>query len=78
MAKRIDCGVRERASNEVECKVEVCEGEECEEQTEELVHEFNVEKDLACNGVVCVPDLLEMNQRINGSEESSIEPTATL
>jgi hypothetical protein len=44
----------------------------------ELVDEFDVEEDLAPDGVVGRPDLLEMKQRVYGSEESTVEPTSTL
>lgn len=42
VTKGVDCGVRKRASHEVEGEIEVGKGEESEEQLDELVNEFNV------------------------------------
>ena len=45
---------------------------------DELVDEFNVEEDLAPDGVVRRPYLLEMEKRIDRSEEGTVQPTSTL
>ena len=43
-----------------------------------MVDEFDVEKDLAADGVVSVPDLAEVDERVNSCEEGAIEPATTL
>jgi hypothetical protein len=43
-----------------------------------LVDEFDVEKDFSSKGVVGVPNLFEVDKGVDGSEESSVEPTPTL
>jgi hypothetical protein len=45
---------------------------------DELVHEFDVQEDFAPDGMVGRPNLLEVEQGIDGGEESTIEPAATL
>lgn len=47
MSKGIKIWIRQSPRDEVECEVEVCEREVCEEERDELVKEFNMEKDLA-------------------------------
>ena len=78
MAEGINSGVGERAGNEVECQVEVGEGEVGEEELDELIHEFDVEEDLATDCVVCMPDLTEVDEGVDGCEEGTIEPTSAL
>lgn len=39
------------------CRV-TYQGEKCEKQANELIHEFNVQKNLAANSMICLPDLL--------------------
>ena len=60
VAEWIDFGIRQRAGNEVEGEVEVGQREEGEEQLHELVDELDVQQDLARNGMVGSPDLLEV------------------
>jgi hypothetical protein len=43
-----------------------------------LVDEFDVRQDLANYGVVGLPDLAEVNQRVDGFEEGTVEPAAAL
>ena len=50
----------------------------CEQQANKLVDEFDVQKDLPCNSVIRMPDLLEMDKRVHRSEESSIQPSSSL
>jgi hypothetical protein len=52
--------------------------EECEEQIDKLVYEFNVQQHLAPEGVIGRPNLPEVEQRIDGSKEGTIEPSSTL
>ena len=78
MAEWIDAVVGQRAGDEVEGQVEVGEGEEGEEEGDELIEEFDVEQDFAREGVVSLPDLLEVDQGVDGGEEGSIEPTTAL
>lgn len=60
MTEGIHVWVCERAGDEVEREVEVGEGEEREHELHELVDEFDVEEDLAPEGMVGRPDLLEV------------------
>lgn len=76
--ERVDDRVGETTSNKVESEVEVGEREEGEEQLQELVEELDVEQDLAGDGVVGVPDLLEVDQRVDGGEEGSVQPSSAL
>jgi len=78
VAKGIEFRVRERASDEVECQVEVCEGEVGEAEGDELVDEFDVEQDFAPERVVRVPDLFEVEEGVDGGEEGAVEPAAAL
>ena len=78
VAERVDSWVSERTGNEVKGQVEVGQGEVGEAERNELVNEFDVEEDLAGNGVVRGPDLAEMDEGIDGSEESAIEPAPAL
>ena len=77
-AERVEEGVGEGAGDEVECEVEVCEGEICEEEGDELVEEFNVQEDFTDEGMVRGPDLAKVNERVDGSEESTVEPATAL
>ena len=76
--ERVDLGVREAARDEVEGEVEVGQREEREEELDELVHEFDVQQDLARDRVVGCPYLLEVNEGVNGCEESTVEPSSSL
>jgi hypothetical protein len=78
VTERIDGRVGERAGDEVEGEVEVGEGKERKEQRDELVDEFDVEEDLASDGVVGFPDLPEMDEGIDGSKEGSVKPAPAL
>jgi hypothetical protein len=78
VAEWIDLGVGQRARDEVEGQVEVGEREEGEEQRDELVHEYDVQENLARQRVVGLPDLPEMGQRVDGGEEGPIEPAMAL
>jgi hypothetical protein len=78
VAEGIEFWVGERTGDEVEGQVEVGEREECEQKLHELVDEFDVEQDLTPDGVVGRPDLLEVEERVHGSEEGTVEPTSTL
>ena len=49
-----------------------------EEELDELVDELDVGEDFAADGMVCSPDLSEMHQRVDSSEECSVEPSSTL
>ena len=52
--------------------------EERKEQVDELIHEFDVQKNLSYQGMIRGPHLSKVEERIHGSEESSIEPTPAL
>ena len=78
MTKRVDGRVRERASDEVESQVKVGKGEVCEEEVDELVDEFNVEEYLPADGVISMPDLAEVDERVDGCEEGAVEPPSSL
>ena len=43
-----------------------------------MVDEFDVEKNLAANSVVGTPDLAEVDERVDSSEEGAVEPTTAL
>lgn len=62
MTERVYSWIRERTGNEVEGEVEVGQGEEGKQKTDELVDKFNVKKDLPPKGMVCLPDLFEVNK----------------
>jgi hypothetical protein len=78
VSERIDSGVGERASYEVEGQVEIGEGEVGEGEINRLIEEFYVQKDFAPNSMVCCPDLAVMNKGIDGCKEGTIEPSSTL
>jgi hypothetical protein len=78
VSERIDSGVGERASYEVEGQVEIGEGEVGEGEINRLIEEFYVQKDFAANGMVCCPDLAVMDKGIDGCKEGTIEPSSTL
>ena len=52
--------------------------EVCETQTDELIEEFDMQQDLPRYGVVCLPYLFEMHERVNSSEKSTVEPPSPL
>ena len=78
VAERVDSWVGQAAGDEVEGEVEVGEGEEGEQQRYELVHEFDVQENLAGNRVVGVPDLAEMHKGVYCGKEGAIEPATAL
>jgi hypothetical protein len=78
MAKWIDCGIRERACYKIECEVKIGQGEEREEQIDELVYEFDMQENLAADGMISMPNLTKVHQGVNGGEESSIQPSSAL
>jgi hypothetical protein len=78
MTEGIDSWVSKRARDKVEGQVEIGEGEIGEAERDELVNEFDVEEDLACQCVIRGPDLAEMDEGIDGREESAIEPAPAL
>ena len=78
MAEGVEFGVSEGAGDEVKGEVEVCEREEGEHEGDELVDEFDMEEGFAPDGVVGGPDLLEVEERVDGCEEGSVQPTAAL
>lgn len=78
MTEGIDLFIRETAGDEVEGEVEVGEGEVGEEELDGLVDGFDVQEDFAGDGVICAPDLADLDERIDGSEEGTVEPTSTL
>lgn len=43
-----------------------------------MVDEFDMEENFSGDGVVCLPDLSEMDKRVNSGEEGSIKPSSTL
>lgn len=69
---RINCLVRKRTSDEEEDQVEVSEREKREEKLHELVDKFDVEQYFSRYGVRCLPDLLEVEQRVDGCKEGSV------
>ncbi len=44
----------------------------CEEQADELVHKFDVQKDFPRYSMVRMPNLLEVDERVDRREERSI------
>ena len=62
MTERIDDRIGQTTGDKVEGEVEVGEREEREHELHELVDEFDVEEDLAPDGMVSCPYLLEMKQ----------------
>jgi hypothetical protein len=78
MTKGVNAWIRERTGHEVESEVEVGERKICEKEVDELVHEFNMKEDLTGNRMVRFPDLLEMDQRVNGSKKGTIQPSPSL
>lgn len=78
VSEGVDGLVGEGPSYEVEGQVEICQGEVCEQQTDKLIQEFNMKKDLARDGMVRLPNLPEVHQRVDGGEKGTIQPTTTL
>ena len=78
MTKRIDLWIRDRTGNKVEGQVEVGQRKEGEQQIDELVDEFDVKQDLSSNAMIGTPNLLEVNERVYGGEESTVQPTTSL
>lgn len=78
VAERVNEWIRETSGNEVECQVEVGEGEVGEEELDELVDGLDVEEDLAGDGVVGSEDLAEVEEGVDGCEEGTVEPSSTL
>ena len=78
MSEWVDLWICQTTCNEVEGEVEVGQGEESEEELDELIQELHVQEDLASKGMVCEPNLLEVDERVNGSKEGTVEPSTTL
>lgn len=78
MTKRIDLWIRDRTGNKVEGQIEVGQRKEGEQQIDELVDEFDVKQDLSSNAMIGTPNLLEVNERVYGGEESTVQPTTSL
>lgn len=78
MTKRIDLWIRDRTGNKVEGQVEVGQRKEGKQQIDELVDEFDVKQDLSSNAMIGTPNLLEVNERVYGGEESTVQPTTSL
>ena len=43
-----------------------------------MINEFNVKKYFAANGMIGMPDLSEVDERVDCGEESTIKPSPTL
>lgn len=78
VAEGVEEGVGERAGDEVECEVEVCEGEVGEEKGDELVEELDVQEGFADQGMVGRPDLAKVDERVDCGEEGAVEPSPAL
>jgi len=78
VTKRIDLWIRDRTGNKVEGQVEVGQRKEGKQQIDELVDEFDVKQDLSSNAMIGTPNLLEVNERVYGGEESTVQPTTSL
>jgi len=78
VTKRIDLWIRDRTGNKVEGQIEVGQRKEGEQQIDELVDEFDVKQDLSSNAMIGTPNLLEVNERVYGGEESTVQPTTSL
>jgi hypothetical protein len=78
VSKGINLGICQTACDKVESEVEVGQGEEGEHELNELVQELHMQEDLASESMVCKPDLLEVDEGVNGSEEGTVEPSTSL
>jgi hypothetical protein len=78
VAERVDLGIGQGAGNEVEGEIEVGQGEKGEGQRDELIQEFDMQQDLPSDGMVGMPDLSEVDQRVDGSEEGTVQPASPL
>lgn len=74
----VDFAVCERASNEEEDEVKVGQREVGEKQLNELVDKFDVKQNLSEWRMTCLPDLFEMQQRIDSCKEGTIQPSSAL
>lgn len=70
--------IRERTSYEVKGEIKVSKGEECEQETDELVNEFDVKQNFSSNSVVSFPHLSEVDERVNSCEKSTVQPSPAL
>lgn len=52
--------------------------EKREYQAHKLVDKLDMQQDFPSNRMVCLPDLTEMDQRIDSGEKCTIEPSSTL
>jgi hypothetical protein len=43
-----------------------------------LVEEFDVKEDLAADAMICMPDLSEVDERVDCREEGTVQPSPTL
>lgn len=70
--------VAKGAGNEVECEVEIRQGEKREEQLHELIEKLDLEQYLPPKRVVRPPYLPELYQRVNRREEGAVKPAPPL
>lgn len=43
-----------------------------------MVYEFDVQENFAADCVICSPDLAEVDEGVDGSEEGAVEPSSSL
>lgn len=67
-------GCRQDAENQVE----VTNGEPGEDHADSLVDKLNRESDLSEEAVIRAEQLIPMRNRVNGSEEGSVQPSSSL
>lgn len=78
MSEWIDTLFGQSTGNKVKGQIEIGEGEVGEEKLAELVDEFNVQENLASDGVVGRQNLSELDERVNGRKKGTVEPSSTL
>lgn len=78
MAEWINRLIGKRSSHEVKSEVEIGEREVGEQEVDKLIDELDMQQDLSSNSMIRLPDLSEMNQRVDSREESSIKPSPPL
>ena len=52
--------------------------EVCKEQADELIYEFYMEQYFTCDCMVCNPNLLEVDEGVDGREECTVQPSSSL
>jgi hypothetical protein len=62
VAKGINGWIGERTGDEIEGKVEVGQGEVGKKQVDKLIDELDVQENLTADGMVCPPDLTEVDK----------------